>query len=149
MIDERAHRRTSFQGATSIQLADGQHWWLPEVTIEPFDAVARALVEAVALPADEPEASRDEWALAMWFLSRNYRLQPEHYAQLLGFAKGDPNCDALRTVLRRLARSATLKPRPELVPNLDRMPRPTRRWGLAAATSSLAQVRSRWSLRSH
>jgi hypothetical protein len=149
MIDERICRRASFQEVTSIQLADGQRWWLPELSIDSRDAVLNSLVKAVVCGSNEREELRDDLALAMVLLSRNYQLSPDLYPQLFGFRPDDPARDELQRVVRQLADAAPLKSRVELVPNLDRKPRPSRRWGLAAASESLMRVRSRWSLRSH
>jgi hypothetical protein len=150
MIDEQICRRASFQEVTSIQLADGQRWWLPELSIDSRDAVLHSLVKAVVCGSDEQEeALRDQLALTMVLLSRNYQLSPDLYPQLFSFEPDDPARDELQRVVRELALSAPFRSRVELVPNLDRKPRPSRRWGLTAASESLMRVRSRWSLRSH
>jgi hypothetical protein len=149
MIDERICRRASFQEATSIQLADGQLWWLPELSLDSRDSVLRSLVNAVICSSDEREAARDGLALTMVLLSRNYQLSPDVYPQLFGFRPDDPARGELQRVIRQLAHSTPPRSRVQLVPNLDREPRPASRWGLTAAAASLMRVRSRWSLRSH
>ncbi|SIN94055.1 hypothetical protein SAMN05444166_1708 [Singulisphaera sp. GP187] len=149
MIDERNRRRASFQEVTSIQLADGQQWWLPHVAINSGDPLLFSLHKAVISADNDRERLRDELALTMVLLSRNYDLSPEVYPEILGFRPGDPARDELQTVIRRLVGATpTPAPRPELIPNFDRKPRPVGRWGLSAASESLKRVRSRWSLRS-
>lgn len=149
MIDERIRRRASFQEGTSIQLADGQVWWLPQVSLDSSDPVLFSLLKAVVSADNDRERNRDEMALTMVLLSRNYELSSEVYPELLGFRPGDPARDELQKVIRQLVGSAPEVSRPELIPNLDRKPRPASRWGLSAASASLTRVRSRWSLRSH
>ena len=149
MIDERMRRRASFQEATSIQLADGQLWWLPQVSIDSCDPLLYSLLKAVASADNDRERLRDEMALTMVLLSRNYDLSPAVYPEILGFRPGDPARDELQKVIRQLVRSNPQVTRPELIPNIDRKPRPASRWGLSAASASLSRVRSRWSLRSH
>ncbi|WP_406700478.1 hypothetical protein V5E97_16860 [Singulisphaera sp. Ch08] len=149
MIDERLRRRASFQEATSIQLADGQLWWLPQVSINSRDPLLCSLIKAVASADDDSERLRDELALTMVLLSRNYELNADVYPEILGFRPGDSARDELQRVIRHLALTAPQFTRPVLIPNLDRSPGPARRWRLSAASASLSRVRSRWSLRSH
>lgn len=149
MIDERFHRRASFQQATSILLADGQLWWLPEVSIDAGDPLVHSLVKAVICAENDRERLRDELALTMVLLARNYELGPDLFPEVLEFRPGDPARDELHRVIRQLVQVAPQVSRPELVPNLDRKPRPAGRWGFTAASESLRRVRTRWSLRSN
>ncbi|AGA29594.1 hypothetical protein [Singulisphaera acidiphila] len=148
MIDERIRRRADFQQATSIQLADGQLWWLPQVSIDSNDPLLYSLIKAVVSADNERERLRDELALTMVLLSHNYELGSDVYPEILGFRPGDPARDELHQVIRQLVVGAPQVTRPELIPNLDRKPRPAGRWGFSAASESLRRVRTRWSLRS-
>ncbi len=148
MIDERSRRRTTFEEGTLIQLADGQCWWLPSLESQQSDAVLESLRRAIASAPDEPERLRDELALTILLLSRNYQLSPEFYPEILGFRPGDPARGELQRTIRRLALGSAYVPRVELVANVDRRPGPTRRWGLSAASETFSRVRSRWSARS-
>jgi hypothetical protein len=148
MIDERSRRRATFQEGTSIRMADGQNWSLPGLTSDRPDPVLERLLRAVGAPEDGPERLRDELALTILLLSRNYHLSPESYPKILGFRPADPARGELQRTIRELVLGAPQSPPADLVPNVDRRPRPSRRWGLSAASESLSRVRSRWSLRS-
>src|SRR4051812_9106625 len=102
MIDERIRRRASFQGVTSIQLADGQLWWLPQVSIDSCDPLMYSLLKAVASADNDRERLRDETALTMVLLSRNYELSSEVYPEILGFRAGDPARDEFQKVIHQL-----------------------------------------------
>src|SRR4051794_16087543 len=141
MIDERARRRATYQAGTLVRLADGQLWSLPGVSGEEADPVLEGLVRAVNLPDCGPERLRDELALTIALLSRNYQLNPEAYPQLLGFRGGDSAKAELQSAIRRVARDAAPARSLDPVPNIDRAPRPASRWRLFAAPTSLSRVR--------
>lgn len=148
MIDERARRRATFQQGTMVRLADGQLWSLPDLSGDESDPVLDALVLAVNLPEPGPEALRDELALTVALLSRNYELAPEAYPQILGFRPGDPAKAELQRAIRKVARGAIDSPPARPAPNVDRAPRPSRGWRLFSAPGSRSRARSRWSFRS-
>jgi hypothetical protein len=147
MIDERARRRPTYRAGTLVRLADGQLWSLPAVSGEENDPVLGALLRAVNLPEPGPEQLRDELALTIALLSRNYQLSPETYPLLLTFRAGDSAKGELQDAIRRVARDAVPSRVNEPAPNVDRAPRPAGRWRLFAAPNSLARVRARWSSR--
>jgi len=149
MIDEHAQRRATFQEGTSIQLADGQVWSLPGFSTDEPDPVLNSLLRAVGGSEEGPERLRDEIALTILLLSRNYHLSPEAYPQILDFRPGDPARAQFQHTLHQLALGTPVSPLVNLVPNVDRRPRPSRRWGLSAAGETLSKAYSRWSLRSH
>lgn len=148
MIEERSRRRNTFVEGTPVQLADGQTWSLPALPEQSSDPVVDSLRRGIGSTATEAHRLRDELALTILLLSRNYQLTPELYPQLLGFRPGDPARIELQRSIRRLVLGDSYVPRVELVVNVDRAPRPSRRWGLSAATATLSRVRSRWSARS-
>lgn len=148
MTDERSRRRTTFQDGTPVQLADGQYWSLPSLAENETDPVVEELRRGIAAPSEEPERLRDELAMTILLLSRNYHLTPETFPQILGFRPGDPARGELQRTVRRVVLGASYVPRVELIPNVERGSRPSRRWGLSAASQTLYRVRSRWSARS-
>jgi hypothetical protein len=143
MIDERARRKATFQEGTAVRLADGQHWTLPGLSGDESDPVLEALVLAVNQPEPGPEQLRDELALTIALLSRNYQLAPELYPTILGFRAGDPARVELQETIRKVARGASPPARARLVPNVDRGPRPSTRWRLFSAPSSRSSSRSK------
>jgi hypothetical protein len=149
MIDEESCRRATFQDGASVQLADGQRWSLPGLSPDLTDPVVESLRRGVASSEGGPEVLRDELALTILLLSRNYQLSPELYPQLLRFQPGDPAREEFRRTIRRLAAGPGASPRVDLVPNIDRRPAPMKRWGISAASKTLSKVRSRWSAGSH
>jgi hypothetical protein len=97
-------------------MADGQDWALPDPPDEPspsgrpgvggYEDLGPEYEEAVAgvLEAeDEPGRRRAELALAIALLSRNYRLRPDDYWELLDAESGSPASRALAESLRGLA----------------------------------------------
>ena len=125
MMDEQAQRRATFVEGTPIRLADGQTWTLPDLAALRDDPMAQGLLRAIGEAESEPEQLRDELALTICLLSRNYHLKPEAYSEVLGFRPGDAAQGELQRVVRRIAREALgIAPGADLEPNLDRKARP-------------------------
>jgi hypothetical protein len=144
MQDERALRRPVFVEGTSVVLADGQSWSLPERRRDrddpEYDGMLRMILEA----EDVAERLRSELALTIFLLSRNYELSPEHYRTLLGFESGDPALATLQRDVHALV-VAQLESLPsERTTTEVELPisdAPTFPWNL------LARIRARWSFR--
>jgi hypothetical protein len=125
MMDEQAQRRATFVEGTPIRLADGQTWTLPALGALKDDPMAEGLLRAIGEAESEPERLRDELALTICLLSRNYHLKPEAYPEVLGFRPGDAAQGELRRTVRRIALEALgIAPGVELEPNHDRKARP-------------------------
>jgi hypothetical protein len=144
MQDERALRRPVFVEGTSVALADGQSWSLPERRWDRDDPEYDAMLKLVRESEDMAERLRAELALTIFLLSRNYELSPEHYRAILGFESGDP---ALATLQRDVHAMA--------VAQIENMPSDATATEVDLPISDapafpwnvLARLRARWSFR--
>ncbi len=104
MLDLMLKRRPGFRVGTSIQLADGQAWIVPEADqmVEPSRSYD-ALLSAVATADDRRELLRAELALGIHLITLNYDLTPLILGALLDFPVGDPALTALQSELHAIA----------------------------------------------
>jgi hypothetical protein len=119
MLDELALRRPDFLGGIPIRLADGQTWMFP-VPVRPNADPVGSLAEtesvialfgpeylhtlrAVMEAQDEAERMMAELALAIDLLSRNYRLSPEMFRELLEGPQVDADIRHMKNAFHSMA----------------------------------------------
>lgn len=104
MLDPMLKRRLGFRAGSSIHLADGQAWTVPQPDqmVEP-NRPYEALLLAVATADDRRELLRAELALGIHLITLNYDLAPLILGALLDFPVGDPALAELQSELHDVA----------------------------------------------
>ena len=119
MRDEKSLRRPDFLPGCAVRMADGQVWSLPKAPdpyagtadagTSPFadggvlDREYQATIAAVLDAEDEAERLRAELALAILLLTRNYKLRPADYQELLCDRPGSPVIASLQEAFHAVA----------------------------------------------
>jgi hypothetical protein len=130
LLDEKGLRRDDFVDGTPVMLADGQSWVIPTVDFwwqmvggqacercslgEEYHALTNKFSDDNSNEMTLAERGARELEIAAWLLRRNYRLEPNHFAELLRFSYpvGDDDTRPyvlLRENMMRLAFGQTLR----------------------------------------
>jgi hypothetical protein len=123
MLDPMTRRRPEFRPGTSVLLADGQVWVLPDPDVSAgltpsLDALIAGVVEA----GDAIEGLRAELALGIYLISANYDLPPLALGPLLEFRSGDPSLTRFQADLHQVALAYVRAHRPDAAPLPDPSP---------------------------
>ncbi|QDV39692.1 hypothetical protein [Tautonia plasticadhaerens] len=113
MLDEKNQRRPDAVLGRPIRLADGQRWIFPDPPTRPGpgedetgglrESDYLAMVAEVAESDSQPDRLRNELALMIHLLTRNYDLEPADVKALLRFPEDDPGHAEFRDVSRQVA----------------------------------------------
>lgn len=145
-VRERARRRPGFVEGVAVQLSDGGHWTIPDLS-SPRDDNDRDELLTAAHEAEDPfEGRRAELALTIFLLRRNYDLGPEDFQALLSFAPDDPALSALQRTMHDLVLTASPPHQTHAEPHFMKA-RGTRGFGGFARLS--ARFRSAWAHGAH
>jgi len=149
MVNEQSLRRTSFEDGVPIRLADGQAWLLPDHPPYRDDEEHIALLRVIGESEDDHERTRNELALAILLLSRNYTLTPPDYQEILGFPTGDPGLAQMQQTVHAIATKQNRSLR-RLTPSKTRAPHvATTRWSLGRLLRLRTHAGTAQSWRSH
>jgi hypothetical protein len=126
MLNVETLRRSGFRSGPSILLADGQEWIFPmpalpgvEGADSTLDRDTRAILQAIREAEDRNDLLRAELSLAILLLSKNYRLEPEQYQELLCFDRSSPTLASAQEAFHRLAMAYLRRLDPDLVGAVD------------------------------
>jgi hypothetical protein len=102
MMAEKMRRRPCFHAGTWIRMGDGQEWMFPHPPTlgsdREYDALWRCLLES----ENAAEARRNELALAILLLSRNYDPQPKEYETIFDFGTDPAVQSSAQTAISKL-----------------------------------------------